>query len=126
MDDESLKRPAVTVAEIQPYDDASLFEIRAQSTTPPVKEFLNPQSTASDLTIEVEHFRLSYEILNVLEKYGRHVNTKASSNESIVGTGSESPAWIGKYKFLTHVSHYVRQTKPVQLTLPAFPCKSVC
>lgn len=82
--------------------------------------------TASDGPTTVEHSRLSLEILNILEKYGRHVNCKPVHDHIMVGGGTKAPVWIGKKSFLSHVCHHVRQGQPIQLTLPAFPCKSVC
>jgi len=77
------------------------------------------------LSVEVERFRLALEVLNVIEKYGRHV----TPGSHFAGSGSKNEPqpsiWPGKMKFLPHVYYFVRDRKPVQLTLPAFPCKSV-
>lgn len=113
---------SVTVTEI---DDVSPFEVQQQSITTAVKDFSYTQSTAFDFTTEADHYRHSFKILNVLEKYGRHGSPKAPSSNFVVGTGLNPPAWIGKHRFLSHVYHHVRQAQPVQLTLPAFPCKSL-
>lgn len=115
---------SVTVTEVD--NDTLPLETAPQNTTPAVKERSRTKSTVINFATEVEHFRLSFEILNVLEKYGRHIDLKAPSSKPTVGTASESSAWIGKLKFLTHVYYYVQQSQPIQLTLPAFPCKSVC
>lgn len=117
-----VKEASVTVTE---FDDTLPFDFRQQSLTSAVKESSGAHSTAFEFTTEVEHYRLSFDILNILEKYGRHLSPEALSSNTIVGTGSEPPAWIGKDKFLSHVYHHVRQMQPVQLMLPAFPCKSV-
>jgi hypothetical protein len=68
---------------------------------------------------EAEHFRLSFEVLNVLEQYGTHVGHQTPTEDG-------SPVmWSGKLRFLPHVYHHISRSQPVQLTMPAFPCKSV-
>ncbi|KAF1844291.1 uncharacterized protein K460DRAFT_245726, partial [Cucurbitaria berberidis CBS 394.84] len=56
------------------------------------------------------------EVLNVMERYGKHIDSTPNP------TGKTT--WIGKAHFLPHVYNFVRQRKPVLMTLPAFPCKS--
>ncbi|PWY73030.1 hypothetical protein BO70DRAFT_261501, partial [Aspergillus heteromorphus CBS 117.55] len=65
------------------------------------------------------------EVLNVIETYGRHITPRPSATEPRLGDEPKPPAWIGKMKFLPHVYHFVKERRPVQLTLPAFPCKSL-
>ena len=86
----------------------------------------NIPATALGCATESVNYRLSLEILDVLEKYGRHLKSKQILDQSTIEVEAKTPAWIGKNRFLPHVSHYVRQAQPIQLTLPAFPCKSVC
>lgn len=72
-----------------------------------------------DFSVEAEYFRLSFEVLNVLEKYGTHVGLSDT-------TAPAGPVpWSGKLRFLPHVYHHISRSTPVQLTMPAFPCKSV-
>ncbi|OCK74769.1 hypothetical protein K432DRAFT_363146 [Lepidopterella palustris CBS 459.81] len=83
------------------------------------------QGTVYDFIFsEVEHLRLSFEILNVLESYSRHIVPKAIDRNGAIGAASVAPFWIGKGKFLPHVYHHVRHRQAIPLTLPAFPCKS--
>jgi hypothetical protein len=113
----------VTVTEI--HNELPL-EDTPKSSPAAVQELSDTQPLAFDFAIELEHFRLSFEILNVLETYGRHIDLKGPPSKSTNSTEPEPSAWIGKHKFLPHVYHHVQQGQPVQLTLPAFPCKSVC
>ena len=106
-------------------DDVSIDGIPPQSITTEVKETSHTPRISSQFSSEVEHIRVSFTILDVLEKYGKHITRKAPPSAVGVDPESQSPAWSGKYKFLPHVYHHVRQGEPVQLTLPAFPCKSV-
>ncbi|ORY08601.1 Pyoverdine/dityrosine biosynthesis protein-domain-containing protein [Clohesyomyces aquaticus] len=64
---------------------------------------------------EVENFRLAFGILNILERYGRHIDPNTSKQSSF---------WVGKGLFLPRVYHHVRLRQTIPLTLPAFPCKS--
>ena len=72
-------------------------------------------------TAVMENFRLSYEILGVLERFGRH---KPMKTTSLHGSISPCSRWVGKTEFLPHVYHWVEKRQAVQLTMPAFPCKS--
>lgn len=119
MDTKSFPYEGVAVTDV--FDEFPA-ETPPEATTPA----RDTQSTLFDFSAQVEHFRLSFEILNVLEKYGRHTDTKISFSKSADDTGPEPPTWIGKHKFLPHVYHHVQQAQPIQLTMPAFPCKSVC
>lgn len=88
------------------------------------EETFTSRSTSSpdvlgDFSIEAEHFRLSFDVLNVLEKYGTHIGL----SDTTTPTGHAS--WSGKLRFLPHVYHHISRSSPVQLTMPAFPCKSV-
>lgn len=121
------KYASVTVTEISAeYEDVSSDGIPPQGVTTEVKETPDTRSMSFQLSVEVEHIRVSFAILNVLEKFGKHMTRKAPSSTVVVDTELQLPAWSGKNKFLSNVYHHVRQGKPVQLTLPAFPCKSVC
>lgn len=111
-------------------DDGQLDHALPSLVSPPstVRGAQRSNITATLLGCATESgsYCLSLEILDVLEKYGRHLKCKPVLDQSTVEMEMKTPAWIGKDKFLSHVSHYVRQAQPVQLTLPAFPCKSVC
>ncbi|KAH0365162.1 hypothetical protein KCU65_g6341, partial [Aureobasidium melanogenum] len=72
-----------------------------------------------DFSIEAEYFRLSFDVLNVLEKYGTHIGLPDTT--APVG----HVPWSGKLRFLPHVYHRISRSMPVQLTMPAFPCKSL-
>ena len=100
-------------------------ETSLQNSATAITEPLRTRSASLTFT-EAENLRLSFEVLNVLEKYGRHINFETLPRENILSNEMEPQAWIGKYRFLSHVYHHVRQMQPVQLTMPAFPCKSVC
>ncbi|KAH0282784.1 hypothetical protein M436DRAFT_86586 [Aureobasidium namibiae CBS 147.97] len=67
---------------------------------------------------EAEYFCLSFEVLNVLEQYGTHVGHQATTTDGSLAM------WSGKLRFLPHVYHHISRSTPVQLTMPAFPCKS--
>ncbi|KHN95591.1 Pyoverdine biosynthesis [Metarhizium album ARSEF 1941] len=67
------------------------------------------------LTEELKYFEKCLLVLDVLESFGTHFSKESSF---------PSGRWAGKPKFLGHVFHWVRKNEPVQLTMPAFPCKS--
>lgn len=114
------KYPSVTVTKVVDdlHHDSKSLNTRSQEPT-------LLQSTILDFSVEAEYFRLSFDILDVLERYGSHINLQSmvTPPDSIARHGSI--VWVGKFKFLTHVYHHVSRAKPIQLTIPAFPCKSV-
>ena len=67
--------------------DASSFEIQQQNTTTAFDELSHTQSPASSSITEVEHLPLSYEILNICDKYGRQVDPNNLSSNLFFGTG---------------------------------------
>ncbi|KAL8650634.1 MAG: hypothetical protein Q9226_005055 [Calogaya cf. arnoldii] len=105
--------------------DHALPSLVSPLSTVRAAQILNIPATVLGCATESGTYRLSLEILDVLEKYGRHLKCKPVLDQSTIEMETKTPAWIGKDKFLPHVSHYVRQAQPVQLTLPAFPCKSL-
>ncbi|PYH98634.1 hypothetical protein BO71DRAFT_395009 [Aspergillus ellipticus CBS 707.79] len=102
-------------------------EVGVNSPQTTAKNFSSPldQTTLSlayrSFEVEIEYFYLVFQVLNLIEKYGRHVVPQAKPG---LEDDPEPPSWVGKMKFLPHVYHFVRERQPVQLTLPAFPCKS--
>lgn len=114
-------------APLQP-NNAMLFEVNTTENAVQygiavvAEQMLCVREHIYDFAVEIEHFRLSFEVLNVLERYGQHNNPKA---DSLIDPSSNKSVWVGKTNFLPHVYHFVRQRTPVLLTLPAFPCKSV-
>lgn len=125
-------KPSVNVVEAEVVDngvDDGQLDHAFPSLVSPLstaRAAQNIPATIFGCATECGSYHLSLKILDVLEKYGRHLKCKPVLEQSTVEMETETPAWIGKDKFLSHVSHYVRQAQPVQLTLPAFPCKSVC
>ncbi|MCJ1389440.1 hypothetical protein MMC18_002297 [Xylographa bjoerkii] len=52
--------------------------------------------------------KLSLQILDIIQRYGQNTDD----------------GWVGKQKFLPFVDEYVKNLKPVEMVLPAFPFKS--
>ena len=67
--------------------DASSFEIQQQNTTTAFDELSHTQSPASSSIAEIEHLPLSYEVLNICDKYGRQVDPNNLSSNLFFGTG---------------------------------------
>ena len=81
----------------------------------PVEEPCAKSEPCSCLTEDLGNLEKSFAILDVLESFGTHI-TKEPRFQG---------RWIGKPKFLGHVINRVRKNEPVELCMPAFPCKSV-
>lgn len=99
--------PAATITTSLPHD------------VPVAESFTLPQHGPIDtpwLTEELKYFETCLLVLDVLESFGTHISKDPAS---------PSGRWAGKPKFLGHVYHWVRKNEPIQLTMPAFPCKSV-
>jgi hypothetical protein len=109
---EKLKGVHTVMTEI---DDSS----QSDSEETPSSHPISSPKQLSDFSVEAEYFRLSFDVLNVLEKYGTHVGL----SDTTAPTGPVP--WSGKLRFLPHVYHHISRSTPVQLTMPAFPCKSV-
>lgn len=92
---------------------------QSDSEETPSSHSISSPKQLGDFSVEAEYFRLSFEVLNVLEKYGTHVGL----SDATAPTGHVP--WSGKLRFLPHVYHHISRSTPVQLTMPAFPCKSV-
>jgi pyoverdine/dityrosine biosynthesis protein Dit1 len=58
---------------------------------------------------------VSYRILDVLQKYGRHIEPEGENNHK----------WLGRDMFFPRVLEYVKKHQPVKMILPSFPWKSV-
>ncbi|KID60733.1 Isocyanide synthase xanB [Metarhizium brunneum] len=98
--------PAATITTSLPHD------------VPVAESFTLPQHGPIDtpwLTEELKYFETCLLVLDVLESFGTHISKDPAS---------PSGRWAGKPKFLGHVYHWVRKNEPIQLTMPAFPCKS--
>ncbi|KAG8412689.1 hypothetical protein J3458_013130 [Metarhizium acridum] len=98
--------PSATITPSLPHD------------VPVAESFKLPQHAPIDtpwLTEELKYFETCLLVLDVLESFGTHI-----SKDPV----SPSGRWAGKPKFLGHVYHWVRKNEPIQLTMPAFPCKS--
>ncbi|CEJ94783.1 hypothetical protein VHEMI10295 [[Torrubiella] hemipterigena] len=67
------------------------------------------------ITNDLTKIETTIRILDILESFGTHI----TKDPRLQGK------WIGKPKFLHHVISRVRKEEPIQLTMPAFPCKSV-
>ena len=100
---------------IKEIDDDS----QSDSEETPSAHLISLPKQLSDFSVEAEYFRLSFDVLNVLEKYGTHIGL--SDTTALTGP----IPWSGKLRFLPHVYHHISRSTPVQLTMPAFPCKSV-
>jgi hypothetical protein len=112
LESKSLSQARITVTELS---EDSLSDSESSTSSTPA---LSPPGIHG-FGAEAEYFRLSFEVLNVLEQYGTHVGHENP-------TADGGPAiWSGKLRFLPHVYHHISRSKPVQLTMPAFPCKSV-
>lgn len=74
-----------------------------------------PQDSCTCITDDLNNIETTIRILDILESFGTHI-TKDPRQQG---------KWIGKPKFLHHVISRVRKDEPIQLTMPAFPCKSV-
>lgn len=109
---EKLKGVHTVITEI---DDDS----QSDSEETPSSHPISSPKQLGDFSVEAEYFRLSFDVLNVLEKYGTHVGL----SDTTAPTGPIP--WSGKLRFLPHVYHHILRSTPVQLTMPAFPCKSV-
>ncbi|GAB7336005.1 hypothetical protein MBLNU13_g08832t1 [Cladosporium sp. NU13] len=95
------------------------FDSQPDSVGTPSSHPISSPKQLGDFSVEAEYFRLSFDVLNVLEKYGTHVGL----SDTTAPTGPIP--WSGKLRFLPHVYHHISRSTPVQLTIPAFPCKSL-
>ena len=56
---------------VSKFNDELPFETSLQKPVTAVTDLPQTRSSSLDFITEVEHLRLSFEILNILEKYGR-------------------------------------------------------
>lgn len=85
-----------------------LFLTRIKGVTTPVEEFP---------TAITELDKLADSILDILQRYGKHLAPKDNENTST--------EWLGKPMFHSRVVTQLQKGEPIKMILPAFPWKSV-
>ncbi|KAI4158270.1 MAG: hypothetical protein LQ342_007605 [Letrouitia transgressa] len=111
------KDPVVTVKEILLTPPTT-----PGSETPPLVEEEQTIIPASlpkeDLAqAETDPTQLAYQILDVIQHYGQHLDNGDQ-------TAASAP-WAGRAKFAPKVETFVVSKRPIQFILPSFPWKSV-
>lgn len=111
------KDPVVTVKEIlltppatPGYETPPLVE-EEQTIIPaslPKEELVQPETDST---------QLAYEILDIIQHYGQHLDNGDQK--------AASAPWAGRAKFAPKVESFVVRKQPIQFILPSFPWKSV-
>ncbi|KAL9613879.1 MAG: hypothetical protein Q9167_001616 [Letrouitia subvulpina] len=110
------KNPLVTVKEIVLTPPST-----PGSVTPPLveeeKTIIPASLPTEDLAqAEADSTQLAYQILDVIQRYGQHLDNGDQ-------TAASAP-WAGRAKFAPKVESFVVSKRPIQLILPSFPWKS--
>ena len=111
------KEPIVTVKQIVLTPPATPGFV-----TPPLIEEETPAVAVTQVIEQLEEpetdsTQTAYRILDVIQKYGQHLEGEAK-------TESSTP-WAGRAMFAPKVENFVLSKRPIQLILPSFPWKSV-
>lgn len=70
-----------------------------------------------ELLSEKPATRLAHDILDVIQRYGQHLNVGSD--------GARGGAWVGKEMFVARVEKQVELDEPIKMIMPSFPWKSV-
>jgi pyoverdine/dityrosine biosynthesis protein Dit1 len=58
---------------------------------------------------------VAHTILDVLQNYGRHIESEEGDHHT----------WLGREMFFPRVMEYIKKQQPIKMILPSFPWKSV-
>ncbi|KAI2464696.1 Pyoverdine/dityrosine biosynthesis protein-domain-containing protein [Annulohypoxylon bovei var. microspora] len=90
-----------------------VYEIPSDTSTPPA----SPRSPS--LAQFEDASKVASKILDILERYGQHLEPKGGESHS------EGGGWLGRSLFLGKVEQQLEKGQSIHMILPAFPWKSI-
>lgn len=89
------------------------------SEAPPSDESekISVQNSNIPLAPETECTIIAYKVMDVIQRYGQHLENGPGSPKGVV--------WAGRAKFAPKVESHIAAGQPIKMILPSFPWKSV-